>query len=296
MGKRNRQDRTVGRRDGGRTDGAPVIGGRFDIDTGFCEVVRDETGFLLKINGVESSHIHDDPRVLEFEYMRWFAELIDERIDDGTSLRALHLGGAACTMARYLASVHPQARQVAVEIDGKLSEYVREWFDLPRSPFLRIRVGDARDVVETLSPDSRDVVLRDVFDGMFTPARMTTVEFVAAVHRVLSPGGLYVINCGDSPDLRVARSEAATIGDAFENLAIIADSAMLKGRRRGNIVIAGSDAPIGQSPLIARNLLGGSTPAQLLLGDQARAFAKAATKVRDAGLPAAGAARHLRST
>jgi spermidine synthase len=290
MGKRNRHDRT-----GGRAAGEPgVIGGRFDIDTGFCEVIRDDTGFLLKINGVESSHVHDDPQVLEFEYMRWFAELVDERVRDDASLRALHLGGAACTMARYLAAVHPQARQVAVEIDGALAAYVRDWFDLPRSPFLRIRVGDAREVVELLSPDSRDVVLRDVFDGMFTPARMTTAEFVAAVRRVLAPDGLYVINCGDSPDLRVARSEAATIGDAFENLAIIADSAMLKGRRRGNIVIAGSDAPIGRSALIARNLLGGSTPAQLLLDDEARAFAKAAAPMRDADLPAAG--RHLRAT
>ncbi|WP_018180111.1 spermidine synthase [Jongsikchunia kroppenstedtii] len=291
MGKRHRHDRN----DGGRTDGTPTIGGRFDIDTGFCELVRDDTGYLLKINGVESSHIHDDPQVLEFEYMRWFAELIDERIRDDESLRALHLGGAACTMARYLASVHPQARQVAVEIDGALATYVRDWFDLPRSPFLRIRVGDAREVVESLSADSRDVVLRDVFDGMFTPSRMTTVEFVAAVRRVLSPDGLYVINCGDAPDLRVARSEAATIGDAFENLAIIADSAMLKGRRRGNVVIAGSDARLGQSPLIARNLLGGSTPAQLLLNDEARAFAKAASPGRDADL-AAAAARHLRAT
>ncbi len=74
-------------------------------------------------------------------------------------------------MARYFHAAYPEARQVVVELDGKLADYVRGWFDLPKAPFLRIRVGEARQVTESLTPDSRDLIIRDVFAGAFTPPR-----------------------------------------------------------------------------------------------------------------------------
>ena len=58
-----------------------------------------------------------------------------------------------------------------VEIDAKLAELVRGWFDIPRAPLVRIRVGEARAVTESLSEDSRDLVIRDVFSGSTTPVR-----------------------------------------------------------------------------------------------------------------------------
>ena len=91
--------------------------------------------------------------------------------------------------------------------------------------------------------------------------RLTTREFTRAAKRVLAPDGLYVVNCGDGPDLGTAKREAATIGAEFAHTAIIADPAMLKGRRYGNVIIAGSDAPFGEDPGLARELLGGGVPA-----------------------------------
>ncbi len=85
-------------------------------------------------------------------------------------LRGLHLGGGACSLARYFHAAYPDARQVVVELDGKLAEYVRGWFDLPKAPLLRLRVGEAREVTETLTPDTRDFIIRDVFAGSLTPA------------------------------------------------------------------------------------------------------------------------------
>lgn len=38
---------------------------------------------------------------------------------------------------------------------------------------------------------------------------------------------------------------------------------MLKGRRYGNVIIAGSDIPFGDDPQLVRALLGGAVPAQL---------------------------------
>jgi spermidine synthase len=248
--------------------------GRFEISTGTAELVPDEYApgsWVLHVNGVPSSHVDPEhPERLDFEYMRWIAALVDAHVgahlDPGT-LRVLHLGGGACSLARWVAHAYPAARQVVVELDGRLAELVRAWFDLPRAPLLRIRVGEAREVTESLTPATRDVVVRDVFAGAVTPEPLTTVEFARHVDRVLAPGGLYVLNCGDTRDLAGARAELAALSEVFEHVAAVADPAMLKGRRYGNIVLAASHVPLPlegspQAAALTRELLGGAVPAQ----------------------------------
>ncbi|MHA7302805.1 spermidine synthase [Pseudarthrobacter sp. MDT1-22] len=291
---------------GTRPDGP--VEGVYYIDTGDCELVADQdnsNGWLLKINGVMSSHIDlADPLFLDFEYMRWMAALIESRwpprsgkggaksgapAAGGTErLRGLHLGGGACSLARYFHTAYPDARQVVVELDGKLAEYVRGWFDLPKAPLLRLRVGEAREVTETLTPDSRDFIIRDVFAGSLTPRPLTTAEFNDHIKRVLSPGGIYVVNSGDAPDLRNAREDAAAVAAAFAHTVIIADPSMLKGRRYGNMVMAGSDTPLDGDPQLARRLLGGAVPAHIWNDAQVRAFAANSPVRHDPAVNASG--------
>lgn len=255
------------------------------IDTGTCELTQDRfnpNGWVLHVNGVPSSHIDlADPARLDFEYMRWISSLTTAQWPQTFRLRVLHLGGGACSLARSFSETFPDARQVVVELDGALAGLVRDWFDLPRAPLLRIRVGEARAVTESLSDNSRDLIIRDVFAGSRTPEPLTTLDFVEHAKRVLDAAGVYVINCGDSPDLRLARREAATISAAFRHTVIVADPAMLKGRRYGNVIIAGSDAPLGEHPGLARELLGGGVPAHLWRGEQVTRFISGARILRD---------------
>ncbi|MCU1517148.1 MAG: spermidine synthase [Pseudarthrobacter sp.] len=295
---------------GTRPDGP--VEGVYYIDTGDCQLIADQdnsTGWLLKINGVMSSHIDlADPLFLDFEYMRWMAALIESRwpaapgkagpkgkvpgsqvpANQGPKLRGLHLGGGACSLARYFHAAYPDARQVVVELDGKLADYVRGWFDLPKAPLLRLRVGEAREVTETLTPDTRDFIIRDVFAGSLTPRPLTTAEFTGHIKRVLAPGGIYVVNSGDAPDLKNAREDAATIAAAFGHTVIIADPAMLKGRRYGNMVMAGSDTPLDGDPQLARRLLGGAVPAHIWNDAQVRAFAAGSLVRHDPVVNASG--------
>lgn len=258
------------------------IAGVYPIDSGTAELVQDRdnpSGYMLLINGAESSHIDlGDPRCLEFEYMRWIAAVIEHRRPD--PLRVLHLGAAACSLARYLNQTQPGSQHLAVDTDAELSRLVRIWFDLPRAPALRIRVGDAREVTQSLADHSQTVVVRDVFADAVTPLPVTTSEFTAHVRRVLQPGGLYMLNCGDTPDLRLTRSEATTVGSIFSHVSMVADPPMLKGRRRGNVIIIGSDTPVGSAPL-TRALLGGAVPAQLWENDRVREFSAGSSILRD---------------
>nr|WP_245802296.1 fused MFS/spermidine synthase [Corynebacterium pacaense] len=245
-------------------------------------------GWLISVDGVPSSHIVvGEPRILEFEYMRWIAvgtRAFADDLLDTEKLRITHLGGGACTMARFFADVYPTSRNTVVELDGELARLAREWFDIPRSPRVKIRVDDARTVAESFVPASRDIIIRDAFAGAETPHDLTTVEFFEHCHRGLVPGGLYVANCGDHSDLRGAKAELAGMLEVFAHAAVIADPPMLKGRRYGNIILFASDAELfdARTGDITRELLSGAVPAQHRDDAWVRRFISGARPRRDA--------------
>lgn len=275
------------------TQASGLVEGKYEISTGIAELIEDDytpNGWVLEINGMESSHIVlDDPRALDFEYMRWLVAVVEPFVElhlDPQKLRITHLGGGACSMARYLADVYPKSRNTVVELDAKLADYVREWFELPKAPRLKIRTGEARAVTETFTPASRDILIRDVFAGYITPVPLTTLEFTRMVSQSLAPGGLYIMNCGDDRSLEGARAEAAALAQVFEYTCAVADSAMFKGRRRGNIILAGSHVPLpvegeDATARIAKGLLGGGVPAQYKDDAWVRRFARGVQPRRD---------------
>lgn len=266
------------------------MAGVYPTDTGSVELRPD--GYLagaweVLVNGVPSSHIAEDPLTLEYEYMRWIVAAINHWIPgrlNPKSLRVTHLGGGACSIARYIVAKYPASRNTVVELDGALGTLVRDWFDLPRSPQLKIRQGDARAVTETFVPASRDIIIRDVFAGAETPHNLTTVEFFQLCKNSLAPGGLYVANCGDHSDLKGAHAEIKGLEEVFGHVSVIADPAMLKGRRYGNIILLASESalPAGQdADAMTRELLGGAVPAQYKGEGWTRKFAAAGTARHD---------------
>lgn len=288
----------MGRQRKGRSPAAPDTAegprpGVWQIATGTVELVPDDLtpgAWTVMINGVPSSHVDPArPDRLDFEYMRWMAAVLRMHVPrhlDPERLRVLHLGGGACSMARWTAQEWPTARQVVVELDTRLVELVREWFDLPRAPLLRIRAGEAREVTESLSESTREVIIRDVFAGSETPEPLTTVEFTRAVERVLAPGGVYLVNVGDHPQLNGVRAEIAGLRAVFEHVAAVADPAMFKGRRRGNVVLAASHNPLpaAGSPEAAemtRSLLVDPVPAQYKDSDWTATFVATVPARRD---------------
>src|SRR5699024_5774574 len=113
-----------------------------------------------------SSHLHPDPEFLVFEYMRWMQLVIELQLAAGdvrsSAPQLAHLGGGGCSLPRALAAAHPNSRQIVVELDALLAEQVRPWFDLPRSPQLRLRVDDALGALSAWRADRFDVLVRDV--------------------------------------------------------------------------------------------------------------------------------------
>lgn len=269
-----------------------ITPGVFPLTSGTAEILPDpwtDGVFLLKVNGVESSQLNPDrPDTLGFEYMRWGAAVLRHRFAPDERIRVLHLGGAGCTFARWVTHAYPGAHQLAVELDAGLVELARAHFDLPRAPQLKIRVGEAGEVLAGLRDATREVVFRDVFAPAssapdaphITPAHLTGVDSAAHAARVLTPGGVYLLNIGGGPDLTSVRREVAALTEAFAHVEVMADPTMLKGRRRGNVIAAASSSPLASDALggrsaLARTLLSDALPAHLV-DDVARFVAGAA--------------------
>src|SRR5690606_26416298 len=106
--------------------------------------------------------------------------VIDEFRPPSDPITALHLGGGAYTIPRYIEATRPGSRQQVIELDPELIAFVREHLPLPKRASIRVRQGDARDKLDSLPAGLLgvvDLVVVDVFSGSTTPGHLTTVEF-----------------------------------------------------------------------------------------------------------------------
>jgi SAM-dependent methyltransferase len=267
---------------------ASPTAGRYPVDRGTAELLQDadrDTGWELDVDGVPQSYVDTaDPTHLEFEYVRLVGDVLD-LVDPAAPapLDTLHLGGGACTLARYVAATRPGSRQLVVEADAGLVALVRA--QLGTAGF-RLRVGDARAELEALPDDGSDAVVGDVFVGAALPPHTSTVEHVRQVRRVLRPGGTYVVNVADGPPLGFARAQAATLQAVFPDVVLLADPGVLRGRRFGNVVLAGSAVPLPTAALRRRAARAAGT-ARVVAGEDLAAFAGGAKPVTDATAAAA---------
>jgi len=255
-----------------------------EVRFGTAELVPDlsRTGsWLLFTGGVPQSQVDtEDPGYLEFEYVRRIGHIADLAFPAGEPLRALHLGGGALTLPRYLAHTRPGSRQLVAELDAPLTELIRKQLPLPPGHRIRVRAADARDVLDAAREASYDLVINDVFAGATTPFHLTTAECARAAARALRPGGVYTVNVADGPALGHARRAVATIRSEYKETCMIAEPAVLRGRRLGNLVLAGSDQPLPVAAL-RRATAGDPFPARVVDGDELARFASGAAVITD---------------
>jgi spermidine synthase len=245
--------------------------------------------WMLLVDGTPQSHVDlDDPEHLEFEYVRRLGHVADLAGPGEQPLRVLHLGGGGLTLARYVAATRPGSSQLAVESSTEVAELVRRRLPLRQPPRsrtrtgrIRVRVGDARAVLETVPAGSYDLVIADVFAGAQTPAHLTSAEFVTAARRALAPDGLFAGNIGDGPPLEHARGRVATVTSVFAHAGLIAESAVLRGRRFGNLVVVGADHELPVAEL-TRRAAADPFPARVLDGAELGRFVAGSRPITDA--------------
>ncbi|KKD03314.1 spermidine synthase [Streptomyces sp. WM6386] len=262
------------------------------VDGGLAELIPDRErarAWTLLIDGAPQSHVDlDDPAYLSFEYQRRLGHVIDLVAPPGKPVHAVHLGGGAFTLARYVAATRPRSTQQVVERDAALVQLVRRELPLDPNARIRVRSTDAREGLAKVPDGWADLVIADVFSGARTPAHLTSTEFLDEVRRALRPNAFYAANLADGPPLAHLRGQIATAAARFEHLALIADPTVLRGKRFGNAVLVASDAPL-PVPELTRRAASDPHPGRLEHGKPLTDFTGGAAPVTDAAAVASPA-------
>ena len=249
---------------------------------GEIELLADEDrpgGWLLLIDRIRQSYIDlEDPTYLDFEYIQAFADVVDA-LPPGP-LHVTHVGGGGCTFARYVSATRPRSTHVVLEPDAAVTAFVRARLPFARGTKIKIRAEDGRRGIAKLASGSADVLVLDAFHGGRVPAEVTTTEFVADVVRVLAPYGVLLANVADGPPVSYTRRLAVTLAEHFRSVLVVAEPAVLRGRRHGNVVMAaGRELPIAA---VRRASARAAFPRSVTAGEGLRRFAAGARPLTDA--------------
>lgn len=246
---------------------------------------RDNAWWLI-VGGSEQSYVDlDDLTHLEFEYVQLIGYVIDEVFGDDMPLKALHLGGGLLTIPRWLEACHPGSKQRVAETSLEIATLARSVGSLAR---IDLRVEDGLVALKAARRDTLDLIVSDVYDGPETVMALYPHNVIERARRALREDGLYVCNISDATPFAMAKVVAATIRAVFETVVVLVEPAVLRGRRTGNVVIAGTDGVLDIEAL-TRRAAGGLTRARVMADDDLDEFiGDAAAATVEAEIPKSG--------
>jgi hypothetical protein len=200
---------------------------------GELQVERDPdrvSGRLLRQNGMDASYVDlADARHLEFDYLRWSRLLLLAF----HGRQVVHIGGAACTLARSLLAEDAGSRHEVIELDGRVFEIARAHLGLRRQRGLKLRVSDGREALQGHADASADAIMVDAFIGARVPRHLVTSEAFSEYARVAP---VVVVNVVDTAGRHDARAIAAGVAEVYPYVGALHSG----GRRGGNVVVFGS--------------------------------------------------------
>lgn len=189
----------------------------------YIQVLEIKGTYYLRLNDGQGVHSEYDPDTLEYGGP-WQQFLVAPFFYPGRQpadiTRIAIVGLAAGTTARQAAAVYPNVTIDGFEIDPKIVQVGRDYFDM-NLPNLNVIVGDGRWGLEQ-SPHKYDLICVDAYRPPYIPPHLTTREFfqIAADH--LNQNGALAINVGRAPgDRRLIDGLATTIGTMFSSIYVM---------------------------------------------------------------------------
>jgi spermidine synthase len=202
----------------------PVEGGGarvvYETDTQYqyARVVEQTDGTRsLELNeGLARHSLYRPGSYLTDDY--WDGFLVDPRtVLDSPPRRIAILGNAAGTTARAYGHYFPSTRIDAVEIDSKVTDIGRRWFDM-RAPHLRTFAEDARPYMRRTGA-RYDAIFVDAYRQPYIPFYLATSEFFRLCRDRLAPGGVVVINVGHPVgEDQLEKDLTRTLGTSFRSV------------------------------------------------------------------------------
>lgn len=153
--------------------------------------------------------------------------------------RTLMLGGGAYSYPKYFVKRFPEATIDVVEIDPKLTELARRYFNLTDDPRLRIFHEDGRTFLNRFR-EAYDAIFVDAFNTYSPPFQLTTRETAQDMFARLKDGGVVIMNiisAIEGPKGRFLRAEYATYRSVFPYVYVIPVTRPSEGGMVQNVML-----------------------------------------------------------
>jgi spermidine synthase len=186
-------------------------------------VERDGVRYLL-LNEGQGVHSVYDPKNLR-TFGTWDYFLIAPYFNPPPYLpsqvkRVAVIGLAAGTIARQYTAVYGPLAMDGIEIDGRIVQAGRDYFDM-NEPNLNVIVSDGRYALAH-STAHYDVIGIDAYRLPYIPWHLTTREFFLLARAHLTEEGVVVVNVGHTEDdYRMVETMAATLQDVFPSVHVV---------------------------------------------------------------------------
>ena len=188
----------------------------------YLQVSEDEDSVILSTNvlfGVQSIYMKEEGLTgMYYDYAMMAPLMAGVNETDETEILILGMGSGtfATQCERYFDGVNVEG----VEIDEKITDLAREYFELPKE--VKVTTYDGRAYLSAIDK-KYDVIMVDAYQDITIPFQMSTVEFFTMVKEHLTKNGVMVVNMNMHGDKKGSINEylSDTISKVFENVYII---------------------------------------------------------------------------
>lgn len=105
--------------------------------------------------------------------------------------KVLILGMGSGTFAAQLRHYYPHFSLEGVEIDSRITELARSYFDLPQD--IKVTTYDGRAFLQAVE-EKYDIIMVDAYQDITIPFQMSSAEFFTLVREHLTEDGIMVVN------------------------------------------------------------------------------------------------------
>jgi spermidine synthase len=220
---------------------------------GLAVVDDDESRYLRFDNSFQSGMFRDRPFETRFDYTDYFDLGLAYNPD---ARRVLFVGLGGGSAPKRFFRDFPRLDLRVVELDPVVRDVAYRYFELPRSPRLRVEVEDGRRFLAR-TDERWDVIAVDAYYADSIPFHMATAEFLQLARSRLAPGGVIVANVIGSiagPTSKLFRSFVRTYRAVFPTVLVhpvILDEGEDDTTQR-NLIMVATDAPAPRKDFLQR--------------------------------------------
>ena len=185
----------------------------------YLQVKENDKNVILSTNvlfGVQSVLVKEEGLTGMYYDYAMAAPLMTGR-ENPADCNTLILGMGTGTYAHQCRAYYGNMHIEGVEIDEKITELAREYFELPED--VKVTTYDGRAYLNAIE-GRYDVIMVDAYQDITIPFQMSSVEFFTEVEKHLAPGGVMVVNMNmkSASENSINDYLCDTIGSVFDNV------------------------------------------------------------------------------